>query len=165
MARRDWLPGKARSNGMYKTFFDLILYCFSLLSSEELKLFCTNSWKVWFLRNSVLHSGPGQDFIEVISWAKEVLVEFHNCHDGDVEVIARVKPLVARWIPPKIGYLAARRYMDGIINTVTLMLDSGLPCFSRGDPIGNLQKRFHPEMSEYEAAIFMKNVCTYAYNK
>ncbi|XP_051147386.1 phosphatidylinositol 4-kinase alpha 1-like isoform X2 [Andrographis paniculata] len=63
------------------------------------------------------------------------------------------------------GYLAARRYMDGIISTVALMLDSGLPCFSRGDPIGNLRKRFHPEMSEREAANYMIRVCTDAYNK
>ncbi|KAE8692688.1 Phosphatidylinositol 4-kinase alpha 1 [Hibiscus syriacus] len=63
------------------------------------------------------------------------------------------------------GYLAARRHMNGIINTVLLMLDSGLPCFSRGDPIGNLRKRFHPEMTEREAANFMKKVCTDAYNK
>ncbi|CAI9769189.1 unnamed protein product [Fraxinus pennsylvanica] len=63
------------------------------------------------------------------------------------------------------GYLAARRYMDGIINTVLMMLDSGLPCFSRGDPIGNLRKRFHPEMSEREAANFMIRICTDAYNK
>ncbi|OVA09140.1 Phosphatidylinositol 3-/4-kinase [Macleaya cordata] len=63
------------------------------------------------------------------------------------------------------GYLAARRYMDGIINTVLMMLDSGLPCFSRGDPIGNLRKRFHPEMSEREAANFMIRTCTDAYNK
>ncbi|GLT98070.1 hypothetical protein SLE2022_155940 [Rubroshorea leprosula] len=63
------------------------------------------------------------------------------------------------------GYLAARRHMNGIINTVLLMLDSGLPCFSRGDPIGNLRKRFHPEMSEREAANFMIRVCTDAYNK
>ncbi|PSS29414.1 Phosphatidylinositol 4-kinase alpha 1 like [Actinidia chinensis var. chinensis] len=63
------------------------------------------------------------------------------------------------------GYLAARRYMDGIINTVLLMIDSGLPCFSRGDPIGNLRKRFHPEMSEREAANFMIRTCTDAYNK
>ncbi|XP_027354041.1 phosphatidylinositol 4-kinase alpha 1 isoform X3 [Abrus precatorius] len=63
------------------------------------------------------------------------------------------------------GYLAARRHMDGIITTVALMLDSGLPCFSRGDPIGNLRKRFHPEMSEREAANFMTHVCKDAYNK
>lgn len=63
------------------------------------------------------------------------------------------------------GYLAARQYMDGIISTVLLMVDSGLPCFSRGDPIGNLRKRFHPEMSEREAANFMIYTCTDAYNK
>ncbi|CAA0827597.1 Phosphatidylinositol 4-kinase alpha 1 [Striga hermonthica] len=63
------------------------------------------------------------------------------------------------------GYLAARRYMDGIINTVLIMMDSGLPCFSRGDPIGNLRKRFHPEMSDREAANFMIRICNDAYNK
>nr|GMD90459.1 phosphatidylinositol 4-kinase alpha 1 [Ipomoea batatas] len=63
------------------------------------------------------------------------------------------------------GYLAARSYTDGITNTVLMMLDSGLPCFSRGDPIGNLRKRFHPEMSEREAANFMIRTCQDAYNK
>lgn len=63
------------------------------------------------------------------------------------------------------GYLAARQHMDGIINTVLLMVDSGLPCFSRGDPIGNLRKRFHPEMTEREAANFMIKTCEDAYNK
>lgn len=63
------------------------------------------------------------------------------------------------------GYLAARRHMEGIVNTVLMMVDSGLPCFSRGDPIGNLRKRFHPEMSEREAANFMIRTCTDAYNK
>ncbi|XP_043723693.1 phosphatidylinositol 4-kinase alpha 1-like isoform X3 [Telopea speciosissima] len=63
------------------------------------------------------------------------------------------------------GYLAARRHMNGIINTVLMMVDSGLPCFSRGDPIGNLRKRLHPEMSEREAANFMIKTCVDAYNK
>ncbi|XP_042443658.1 phosphatidylinositol 4-kinase alpha 1-like [Zingiber officinale] len=63
------------------------------------------------------------------------------------------------------GYLAARVHMQGIITTVLLMIDSGLPCFSRGDPIGNLRKRFHPEMTEREAANFMIRTCNDAYNK
>lgn len=63
------------------------------------------------------------------------------------------------------GYLAARLHMDGILNTVNLMIDSGLPCFSRGDPIGNLRKRLHPELSEREAATFMIKTCADAYNK
>ncbi|WOK93151.1 phosphatidylinositol 4-kinase alpha 1 [Canna indica] len=63
------------------------------------------------------------------------------------------------------GYLAARRHMHGILTTVLLMVDSGLPCFSRGDPIGNLRKRFHPEMTDREAANFMIRTCNDAYNK
>ncbi|KAF5787480.1 putative 1-phosphatidylinositol 4-kinase [Helianthus annuus] len=63
------------------------------------------------------------------------------------------------------GYLNARRHMNGIINTVLLMVESGLPCFSRGDPIGNLRKRFRPEMSEREAANHMIHICADAYNK
>ncbi|XP_078444700.1 phosphatidylinositol 3- and 4-kinase family protein [Wolffia australiana] len=63
------------------------------------------------------------------------------------------------------GYLAARRHMQAILTTVLLMVDSGLPCFSRGDPIGNLRKRFHPEMSDREAANFMIRTCADAYNK
>ncbi|KAJ4961690.1 hypothetical protein NE237_021600 [Protea cynaroides] len=63
------------------------------------------------------------------------------------------------------GYLVARRHMNGILSTVLMMVDSGLPCFSRGDPIGNLRKRFHPEMSEREAANFMIKTCIDAYNK
>ncbi|KAF8097341.1 hypothetical protein N665_0291s0046 [Sinapis alba] len=49
--------------------------------------------------------------------------------------------------PSVKGYLSARRYMEGIISTVEMMVESGLPCFSRGDPIEKLRKRFHPEMS------------------
>ncbi|CAH1425938.1 unnamed protein product [Lactuca virosa] len=63
------------------------------------------------------------------------------------------------------GYLTARRYMNGIINTVLMMVESGLPCFSRGDPIGNLRKRFRPEMTEREAANHMIHICEDAYNK
>ncbi|XP_062214806.1 phosphatidylinositol 4-kinase alpha 1-like isoform X1 [Phragmites australis] len=63
------------------------------------------------------------------------------------------------------GYLAARRHTNGILTTVNLMVDSGLPCFSRGDPINNLRKRFHPEMNEREAANFMVRTCVDAYNK
>ena len=55
--------------------------------------------------------------------------------------------------------------MEPIINTVLLMADSGLPCFGRGDPMGNLRKRFHAEMNDREAANFMIAVCTDAYNK
>ena len=61
--------------------------------------------------------------------------------------------------------LQARGVAEGIVASVSLMQDSGLPCFGRGRPIPNLRQRFHLEMSEREAAAFFRRTILDAYDK
>ena len=63
------------------------------------------------------------------------------------------------------AYLSARTVAEPIIATVALMAASGLPCFGRGAPVANLRRRFHLELSDAQAAAFMRSTIADAYDK
>lgn len=52
------------------------------------------------------------------------------------------------------GYLAVRKYWKELFALISVMSDSGLPCFLK-TTLSLLKKRFHPEMNDVEAANFM----------
>ncbi|WIA31067.1 hypothetical protein OEZ86_001095 [Tetradesmus obliquus] len=79
---------------------------------------------------------------------------------------SRVSPQLALFEELVVrAYLAARTVAEPIIATVSLMAESGLPCFSRGAPVANLRRRFHLEMSDAQAAAFMRSQIADAYDK
>ncbi|KAJ2692265.1 phosphatidylinositol-4- kinase, partial [Coemansia sp. RSA 1285] len=53
------------------------------------------------------------------------------------------------------AYLASRPHTEKIIQMVSLMLDSGLPCFKGESTLAKLRGRFQLDKSEREAAQFM----------
>ena len=53
----------------------------------------------------------------------------------------------------------------GIIATVALMAESGLPCYGRGAPVANLRARFRLDLSDAQAAQFMRATIDDAYDK
>ncbi|XRB04179.1 phosphatidylinositol 3-kinase [Pycnococcus provasolii] len=62
-------------------------------------------------------------------------------------------------------YLVARQAREGIVTCIGLQQNSGLPCFGRGDPVTHINERFHAEMSDRQAADFMKATINDAYDK
>ena len=65
----------------------------------------------------------------------------------------------------KAVHLQARGVAEGIIASVALMKDSGLPCFGRGQPVDNLRRRFRLELNDAQAAAFMRATIADAYDK
>lgn len=54
------------------------------------------------------------------------------------------------------GFLAARGAADPIIAAVSLMADSGLPCFGYDDPVRRLRERFCLGATDAQAASFFR---------
>lgn len=63
------------------------------------------------------------------------------------------------------GYLVARTVAEPITATVALMAQSGLPCFGRGAPVANLRNRFRLDLSDQQAAQFMRQQIQESYDR
>ncbi|KAG5438647.1 hypothetical protein PCANB_002753 [Pneumocystis canis] len=61
------------------------------------------------------------------------------------------------------AFFACRPYAENIIECVTLMLDSGLPCFKGTATINNLRSRFHLDQEDHEAARTMIKLINNSY--
>jgi hypothetical protein len=68
---------------------------------------------------------------------------------------------VASWFCSKLlnnaRLMFYRKYRESIVSLVSLMLDTGLPCF-RGRTIKQLRNRFQPNATEREAAQYMLRI-------
>lgn len=60
------------------------------------------------------------------------------------------------------AFLAIRPYQDAIVSLVSLMLDTGLPCF-RGSTIALLKQRFAPAKNNKEASAHMLAIIRNSY--
>ncbi len=93
------------------------------------------------------------------------MIDICTCGVMGLLVVCRGRSLRDRLPPGHLHPLQARTVAEPIIATVALMAESGLPCFGRGLPVENLRRRFHLEMTERQAAEFMRRTVADAYDK
>jgi phosphatidylinositol 4-kinase A len=62
------------------------------------------------------------------------------------------------------GYLAIRPYREQICTLVSMLIETGLPCFRSTKPIDSLRGRFQPTYTEREAATYVQKIITTCYN-
>jgi phosphatidylinositol 4-kinase len=60
------------------------------------------------------------------------------------------------------AFLASRQHATKLLHIVTMMLDSGLPCF-KPDTVKNFRDRFVLDKSEREAADYMRELIRKSY--
>ncbi|KAL4452207.1 hypothetical protein ABPG75_007869 [Micractinium tetrahymenae] len=63
------------------------------------------------------------------------------------------------------GFLAARSVADSVVAAVAMMAPSQLPCFGYGKPLEALRSRFKLELSDAQAADYMKGLILGAYDR
>ncbi|KAK0603652.1 hypothetical protein LWI29_007220 [Acer saccharum] len=62
-------------------------------------------WRIWFLRNHVVHGMARHDMSTVVKWCRDYLAEIRSVIAEVTEVNNRVLiPAVIKWQPPRDGY-------------------------------------------------------------
>ncbi|TXG69356.1 hypothetical protein EZV62_004291 [Acer yangbiense] len=64
---------------------------------KDLELLCVILWRVWFLRNQLVHSECRQDVDNVVLWSNEFLAKFHVANNSDVDQGVHVRPHDVKW--------------------------------------------------------------------
>jgi phosphatidylinositol 4-kinase len=78
----------------------------------------------------------------------------------------RASPTFRRFMELTVrGFLAARSVADSVVAAVALMAPSQLPCFGHGKPVESLRARFRLDLSDAQAAAYMKGLVLSAYDK
>ncbi|TXG63698.1 hypothetical protein EZV62_010692 [Acer yangbiense] len=84
--------------GNFASFQDFVFYCFHNLDKKDFEFLCVVLWRVWFLRNQLVHVGGRHDVENVVSWADFVEANSVAAHQGVPYCVVAVES-VGRQVP------------------------------------------------------------------
>ncbi|KAK0583899.1 hypothetical protein LWI29_004741 [Acer saccharum] len=109
------------------------LWCCQVLNqfvvNEDLGLLCVCFWKSWSLRNAAFHGSPVDKEMEVVSWARLFISEYHDACELKDRLSSLIPVRNPIWIPPdprcfKINCDAAINMADRTVGFVVVIRNS-----------------------------------------
>ncbi|KAK2661430.1 hypothetical protein Ddye_000004 [Dipteronia dyeriana] len=92
------LKGVVCSKGIH--FQGFFLLCCRTLMVKDLSLLCIIFWRIWFLRNQLVHRVVGCDMEVVVPWCRNFLQEFVATNMVEASVPVAVVNDNVKWKPP-----------------------------------------------------------------
>ncbi|KAK3199567.1 hypothetical protein Dsin_022982 [Dipteronia sinensis] len=84
-------------------FHGFFLSCLNRLQNHEMGLLCVILWRVWLLRNQVVHGLGRQDMESDVNWCRGYLKEYSCVRTMDIREIRLVLMEGIRWQPQREG--------------------------------------------------------------
>ncbi|KAK3225380.1 hypothetical protein Dsin_005242 [Dipteronia sinensis] len=81
-------------------FREFFISCINCLHADQLALLCIILWRVWFLRNQIVHSNKKGDVHGVVNWSRAFLMKYQGAIASCVLREAPVQQMSVRWNPP-----------------------------------------------------------------
>ena len=95
-----WSENPLSIHGIKKSFLDSIIYILSYATLQDLELFFSIAWVIWFNRNRLVHEGNGLPSIQVWHLAKSSIDDFACSTTWDFSQTRTPPPHPARFLLP-----------------------------------------------------------------
>ncbi|XP_012852902.1 PREDICTED: uncharacterized protein LOC105972486 [Erythranthe guttata] len=98
-----WLgsPFYLKLNGEFPSFWTWLQFLKMSLSNDNFLLAVVVCWKLWDLRNNIIHGESGFRVDELVPWFKSYLVMFNEARSPTLPLKERSNPIA--WQPPPHG--------------------------------------------------------------
>ncbi|KAK3211791.1 hypothetical protein Dsin_016497 [Dipteronia sinensis] len=103
-ARSNWLPKNVVIRRNYANFLDFISDIATRIDNESLRTLCIIWWRIWFLRNSLVHKSSIPEYSDVVWWSRNFAAEYQATRFVKDKGLMVSYKGPSRWQAPTIGF-------------------------------------------------------------
>ncbi|KAK3227154.1 hypothetical protein Dsin_007016 [Dipteronia sinensis] len=88
----------------HSLFIDFMILCMNQLLVKDVELLCMVIWRIWYIRNGMVHSSAIIHDVDVVAWAIACLDDYREANALKVNIVwdqGLLSDLL--WYPPSVG--------------------------------------------------------------